>query len=70
MKVSRVALSSLQVPLDVPVAFEPRVFGFRIHGRKSIVKAKLEKVGNGKSPMQSLRKGIDRMQSLRMETVK
>lgn len=34
----------VQVPLDVPVAYEPKIFGFRVHNRKSIVQLKLERV--------------------------
>ncbi|KFG51816.1 casein kinase ii regulatory subunit protein [Toxoplasma gondii MAS] len=31
------------VPLDVPVPYQPKIFGFRVHNRKSIVQLKLER---------------------------
>uniref|UniRef100_A0A0G4HXQ7 Casein kinase II subunit beta n=1 Tax=Chromera velia CCMP2878 TaxID=1169474 RepID=A0A0G4HXQ7_9ALVE len=42
------AFSSL-VPLDIPTPFVPRVFGFRINGKKSIVEGKLELGEYGRS---------------------
>ena len=35
----------LQVPSVAPIPYQPRLFGFRIHNRHSIIKIKLENVG-------------------------
>ena len=36
----------LQVPSVAPIPYQPRLFGFRIHNRHSIIKIKLENVGH------------------------
>lgn len=36
--------SLIQVPSVAPIPYQPRLFGFRIHNRHSIIKIKLENV--------------------------